>query len=184
MADIQRADRRSPLRGSQLAWLILSVAGIGISIYLTIVHYSGAGLVCSTTGLINCERVLSSPYSLVPFTSIPITIPGMLWFLVSGTLGFIGWRGLAQLRPLSIAEVAWSGLGLLSIFYLVYAEIVKVQAICVWCTVVHLLILSMLLISVVQLQRSSSVDDIDDEEADEEAEEATISSRHEMPKTL
>src|SRR5579859_5704287 len=138
MADIQRADRRSPLRGSQLAWLILSVAGIGISIYLTIVHYSGAGLVCSTSGLINCERVLSSPYSLVPFTSLPITLPGMLWFLVSGALALTAGRMPAhRQRQMYIAEVVWAVLGLFSVFYLVFAEIVKVQAIYVWCTVVH-----------------------------------------------
>src|SRR5579859_7438572 len=144
MADIQRADRRSPLRGSQLAWLILSVAGIGISIYLTIVHYTGAGLVCSTTGLINCERVLSSQYSLIPFTSLPITFPGILWFVVSGILALMAGRVIGpRQRQVYIGEVVWAVLGLFSVFYLVFAEIVKVQAICVWCTVVHVIILSM-----------------------------------------
>jgi hypothetical protein len=43
------------------ALALIAVVGLGISVYLTIVHYdSGVKLVCNTTGLINCQSVTSS----------------------------------------------------------------------------------------------------------------------------
>ena len=63
----------------QIVLLLLSVVGIGIAIYLTAVHYEHVPLVCSTRGFVNCAAVLSSAYSVVPGTSVPITVPGLAW---------------------------------------------------------------------------------------------------------
>ena len=68
------------------AILVMAVIGLGISIYLTTVHYANAPLVCSSGGIVSCSEVTRSSYSVVPGTSWPITIPGMLWFVVSGAL--------------------------------------------------------------------------------------------------
>ena len=53
---------------AQVFMLVLALLGVGISIYLTLVHYDqkDVPLVCSTRGFINCENVLTSPYALVP----------------------------------------------------------------------------------------------------------------------
>src|SRR6184192_3607883 len=110
--------------GGQIAWLILSLLGIGVALYLTVVHYQGAPLVCSTTGIIDCESVLSSPYSVVPGTAIPITFPGLLWFVVSGALALVGWRLRPGERQILLMELIWTALGMLTVFYLVYVEIV------------------------------------------------------------
>ncbi|GHO43175.1 vitamin K epoxide reductase family protein [Ktedonospora formicarum] len=134
--------------GGQLALLVLSLVGIVISIYLTYVHFNSGALVCTTSGLVNCERVLSSTYSQVPGTSIPISVPGMLWFLVSGVLAVLAWFVWPAKRSVHIIEFAWACTGLVTILYLVYVELVRLHTICAWCTALHVIILAMLLITV------------------------------------
>jgi len=156
--------------GGQITLLALSAIGAVISIYLIITHYDKQTLVCSTGGLVNCERVLSSSYSLVPGTALPISIPGFLWFGALGLLAVCAWRVWPNRRALLIAEVVWTAVGMLSALYLVYAEIVRLDAICIWCTALHIIILLTLIISTILLQQSG-------EEAFDEEEEAEDTSR-------
>jgi uncharacterized membrane protein len=159
-------------QGSQFLLLMLSLLGVGITIYLTSVHYENVPLVCSESGLINCARVLSSSYSVVPGTTLPITVPGFGWCVVSATFaiaGLISTTGLWQ-RRIRIAQFAWALSGLLVVLYLVYAEIVRLHTICAWCTALHVLILLLFLITLVQLQSLPSVSVISSETEIEEAE--------------
>lgn len=138
---------------TQSALLLLSIIGAGIAIYLTTVHYENAPLFCSSTGIIDCARVLASPYSLVPGTTIPITIPGLGWSTVSAILAGIGLYLGAAPRWLRITQFVLTLFGMFSVLYLVYAEIVLLHTICAWCTALHITILLMFLITLVQLQR-------------------------------
>lgn len=147
------------------ALLLMAVAGLGVSIYLTIVHYDSAvQLVCNTTGLINCQDVTTSAYSVIPGTTIPITIPGMLWFVVSGGLAVWALVALARdaMEPARarLAQLVWSAGGLAFVLYLVFAEIALVQKLCEWCTVIHLLTLATFLIALVRWQRRNEPDDL------------------------
>ncbi|HET9110201.1 MAG TPA: vitamin K epoxide reductase family protein [Ktedonobacterales bacterium] len=142
----------------QTALLVMAVIGLGISIYLTIVHYdSNVPLVCNTSGLVSCQSVTTSAYSVIPGTTIPITIPGMLWFLALGALAGMGlrWaaRGEAEDPRLRITTLLLTVAGLAFVLYLVYCEIVLVQRICEWCTVIHLLTLASLVIALTRWQR-------------------------------
>jgi uncharacterized membrane protein len=160
---------------SQALLLVLPFLGVAIAIYLTSVHYENVPLVCSASGLVNCTRVLSSPYSVVPGTSLPITIPGIGWCVMSAALAIFGLtitRGQQQ-RRIRIAQFAWSLIGLLTVLYLVYIEIVRLHTICAWCTALHVLILLMFLITLVQLQ---SLPDDSDRTTETESEEAEILS--------
>jgi uncharacterized membrane protein len=146
--------RRSP----DLAALVaMALVGLGISIYLTAVHYAHVRLVCTSGGVVNCAQVTSSAYSVVPGTQIPITIPGMLWFLASGGLALAAWRARASGKPeparIRPAHAIWGGLGLLFVLYLVYVEIVRLHAICEWCTAVHVLTLLTFLVALYRLQQ-------------------------------
>jgi len=136
----------------QLALLVLSVIGIGIAIYLTAVHYENVPLICSASGLVDCARVLSSTYSVVPGTTIPISVPGLAWCIVSGGLAIVGLRLQPVPRWLRISQFALSLSGILVVLYLVYVEIVRLHTICAWCTGLHVIILAMFLITLVQLQ--------------------------------
>lgn len=123
-----------------VALAVLALIGMGLSGYLTAVHYAPTLLVCSDKGLINCEAVLTSVYSVVPGTSIPITVPGLAYFLVGLVLALIQLRQPANYR-LRQAHAIWGGLGLLTVFYLIFVELVELRNICIWCTSVHLTIL-------------------------------------------
>jgi uncharacterized membrane protein len=135
---------------SQVFLLACSLAGAVIAIYLTAVHYSeSVPLFCSGSGLVNCGLVLSSPYGVVFGTSIPTSVPGLVWCLIMATLAIVGLR--AEPRWLRPAQFIWALVGLLTALYLVYVEIVRLHAICAWCSALHVLILLMFLVTLVRL---------------------------------
>ena len=150
---------------AQLLLLILSLVGIGIAIYLTAVHYENVPLICSASGLVDCARVLSSSYSVVPGTTIPIAVPGLAWCLLSAALAIVGLRLQPIPRWLRIAQFALSLSGLLVVLYLVYVEIVRLHTICAWCTGLHVVILAMFLITLVQLQQPQAEVEAENEES-------------------
>lgn len=162
--------------GDQVLLLLLSVVGAGIAIYLTTVHYAHVPLVCSTTGFIDCARVVSSPYSLVPGTTIPITIPGLAWCVVSAALAIAGLRLLPEHYWVRVAEFIWFLLGIFTALYLVYVELVLLHSLCAWCTALHVIILIMFLVALVRLPRPESEAEL--EFAEEEAPRATKTTRN------
>ena len=131
--------------------LLLSLCGVGIAAYLTAVHYEQVPLLCSSSGLVDCQRVISSAYSVVPGTAIPITIPGLIWALGSAILALVEWRGPGQNRQVWLIHLVWSLLALVGALYLVYAEIVRLHTICVWCTGFHVIILVIFLLTMTHL---------------------------------
>ena len=137
---------------AQVFLLILSLIGAGIAIYLTSVHYENVPLVCSTSGIIDCAHVLASSYSVVPSTTIPITVPGLVWCVISAAFAIVGLRLQPVPLWLRITQFALSLSGMLVVLYLVYVEIVRLHTICIWCTGLHVVILMMFLITLVQLQ--------------------------------
>lgn len=129
---------------------VMAVVGIGIGAYLTTEHYAKVEPFCPTVGPINCASVLRSQYSVVPLTGssasgVPITVPGGLFFLASGVLAVLmlvaAYRGRPEPAWLRPALALWSLAGLLFVLYLVFAEIVLIRNICLWCTGVHILTL-------------------------------------------
>lgn len=140
------------------ALVVMAVIGIGISIYLTTEHYAKVAPICPATGGINCAKVTSSTFSVVPGTQLPITVPGLLWFIVMGGLAGVALFRLARLRPeparLRLAQFVVGAGGMAFVLYLVYAEIVQLHAICLWCTGVHILTFFSFLIVLNRLQQS------------------------------
>jgi uncharacterized membrane protein len=109
--------------------------GLGISAYLTAVHYTSTTLLaCSASGLIDCERVVTSARSTM--FGVPVAVAGMAWFLVMGTLSVPpAWRSRSPLVVRSRAMVAATGMAF--VLYLVYVELFVVGAVCLWCTAAH-----------------------------------------------
>ncbi len=140
------------------AIVVMATLGLAISAYLTTVHYARVPLVCSATGPINCVAVTSSRYSVVPGTAIPITSPGMLWFVVSGALAVVGLRSIWANTPepahLRLIHFGWAAAGLIFVLYLVYCEIVLLHQLCEWCTAVHFLTAATFLVTLARLQRA------------------------------
>ena len=133
------------MRRLQLLALVAGLAGVGISIYLTVIHYSAIPLACPANTVINCEQVLTSPYAVIGGSTVPTSTAGIVWFAVSSGLAF---ALLRRPRPrLAWAQLAWSAIGLVTALYLVYVEIVQLGAICVWCAAAHVLVLLIFLIA-------------------------------------
>lgn len=138
------ADRRIPA----WAWpigLAISLLGLGVSIYLTIEHYTGnTTLACSSTGTIDCAKVTTSPESKI--IGIPVAVLGLPFF-VAMVLANIPplWRsGLTWIRYGRLASVI---VGMCFVLYLVYVELFRVDAICLWCTSVHVLTFLLLVVT-------------------------------------
>jgi uncharacterized membrane protein len=132
----------------QLCALLASVAGAGVSIYLTMLHYAGFAPGCPVTGPINCEAVLSSPYAVIAGTALPTSAAGIAWFAVSAAL----WT-----RRVFWLHLAWSVAGLATVLYLVFIEIVRLGAICLWCTGAHVLVIAVVLITLIAWQARDAV---------------------------
>ncbi len=123
-----------------------SAAGLGISIYLSVVHLTGerVPLLCSATGPINCQQVTTSPESYVG--PVPVAFLGVVWFLIALALSLARWR--EGDRSILRLHLAWSSLGTVFALYLIYAELYLIGAICLWCTVVHVLVFAQFILSV------------------------------------
>jgi uncharacterized membrane protein len=117
--------------------LALAAAGLAVSAYLTLVHYATTvKLACSTTGVVNCEKVTSSPQSML--AGVPVALLGVAFFVVAGALCLpAAWR--SHSAAVRIARIGWMVAGIAMVLHLVYAELFQIDAICLWCTTVHVI---------------------------------------------
>jgi uncharacterized membrane protein len=117
-----------------LASLGFATSGLLISIYLTIEHYTTSTLLaCPESATINCQKVTTSQWSHVG--PIPVALVGLVYFTVMSVLCTpIAWRR----RPLDRIRVGAAAVGVLSAVYLVWIELFRVNAICLWCTAIHI----------------------------------------------
>ena len=138
-------------RGLVAAEALAGLGGLVISAYLTAVHYSSLPLACSVSGPVNCERVLTSPYAIIAGSTLPTSAAGVPWFAISLALALLQLR-----RPWAIVpawlHLGWAAAGLVVVLYLVFVEIVRLGALCAWCTAAHALVLLTLLIAMYRLQ--------------------------------
>lgn len=134
--------RAAPVRAGRQrpGWLVptslgLAVVGLLTSVYLTYEHYTdNATLACTASGVVDCVKVTSSQWSQL--FGIPVAVLGLVFFV--GLLGLCWpsvWRRGAGW--LDLARMGWLSIGLVMVVYLVWAEVARIHAICLWCTVVH-----------------------------------------------
>ena len=125
--------------GWQLAALVPAVLGLAVAAYLTVEHYEGSStLACPDTGTINCLKVTTSSYSQV--AGVPVAVAGLAYFVVMVALLLpAAWR----IRALDPVRVAGAVAGVGTVVYLVWVELFKLDALCLWCTAVHLCVLGM-----------------------------------------
>lgn len=123
--------------------LVLSVAGLAIAGYLTIVHYTTTvKLACSSTGVIDCERVTTSAQSMIG--GIPVALLGVVFFAVSLVLCLpAAWRSSSQI--VRVGRLVWVLGGLVMVLHLLYAELFQIDAICLWCSAVHVITVALLI---------------------------------------
>lgn len=114
----------------------MSLIGLAVSIYLTIVHYSSSvSLACSSSGTINCEKVTSSPQSML--LGRPVALWGGVYFVLVTAI-CLPWAWQSPSRELRLTRIALVVAGIGFALRLVYAELFQINAICLWCTAVHI----------------------------------------------
>lgn len=115
------------------AWA-LTLAGLGISVYMTITHFNQGVLVCSSNSKVDCHAVTTSEYG--ELLGIPLGILGIAFFVGFAILitPFALRSDNALFRWGRLASVA---VGLVFVIYLVTVELAILHKICLWCTGVH-----------------------------------------------
>jgi uncharacterized membrane protein len=101
----------------------VALAGLAIAAYLTIVHYTGGEPVCGIAH--GCTTVQQSDYA--ELAGVPVALLGLLGYAaILGTLARDGeaWRT-------ATAFLALGGFGFSA--WLTYVEVVRLEAICIWC---------------------------------------------------
>jgi len=122
------------LRWQPIASLVLSVYGLGASIYLTITHFEPKALACVSNSTFNCEKVTQSPQSEI--FGIPVAMLGLAFFVPMLVLCLpVAWR--AADRRIHLARLAMVVVGMGMVLYLISAELFAIKAICLWCSSVH-----------------------------------------------
>jgi uncharacterized membrane protein len=120
----------------------LSATGFGVAGYLTFEHYtSSTSLSCPAGGgAVNCLKVTTSIYSMIH--GAPVAVLGLIFFAVMAVLQSpAAWR--SDRREIRATRLVWSAAGVATSLWLVYAELFKIDAICLWCSAVHVITLAL-----------------------------------------
>ena len=129
----------------RLTALVLTIIGLGLSVYLTITHLHPAALVCTAKGIVNCEAVTTSAQSKV-FGIFPVAELGLAFYVFLLAIN-LPWAWKREVLPVSIAgrplNMRWIRLaslvvGIGFVLYLVYVELIQLGNICLYCTGVHI----------------------------------------------
>jgi uncharacterized membrane protein len=129
--------QRGPAPWLQITTFLLALAGLGVSIYLTIAHFTESALAgCSESGLVNCTKVTTSAESYA--FGIPVAVLGLAFF-VFGAVIMSPWAWRATRREIHLARIASVVVGIGFVLYLLYAELFTIGSICLYCTSVHVI---------------------------------------------
>lgn len=138
-----------------LVWasFVLAIVGLADAVYLGYEHGSGSNsLACPETGHLNCTKVTTSSYS--EFHGLPVAYLGVAFFVVL-VLAMSPWAWASTSPQLRWGRVALVCGGVAFAVYLVWAELYKLDAICLYCTGVH--IVAFLLFVIVLFAEASRV---------------------------
>ncbi len=120
----------------QLVTWVLSLAGLGVSIYLTIAHFTESSRWpgARKAALVNCTKVTTSPQSYV--FGIPVAVLGLAFFVAAVAL-MSPWAWRWARREVALIRIASLVVGMGFVLYLLYAELFIIGSICLYCTSVH-----------------------------------------------
>jgi uncharacterized membrane protein len=124
--------------------LLLAIAGLGVSSYLTYTHWANVTIACS--GFESCETVNNSEYA--EMAGIPVAFLGALFYLAL-IAAALAWLWLRPQGPAWPVMSFW-GLALVGTLYsayLTYLELFVIEAICIYCVASAAIVLGCFLIS-------------------------------------
>lgn len=127
-----------------VAILLLSLAGLAVSGYLTWVYTSNTVAMCF--GSDGCDAVQHSPYARL--LGIPIPTLGAAGYLVLTGLSVAALRLKQRQEMLTLGLFGVALVGVLFSGYLTYLELFVIRAICTWCVVSAVIMLITFLLTV------------------------------------
>ena len=93
-------------------------------------------MACSDSGIINCTTVTTSPQSY--FLGVPVAILGLAFYAGMVVMNS-PWVWRRTERWIAVARTVSIGAGMIFVLWLVYAELILIDHICLWCTGVHVI---------------------------------------------
>jgi uncharacterized membrane protein len=134
------------------ASVALALLGLALSIYLTVEHFTAPGsAACPIGDSGTCARVTTSAQS--KFLGVPVAVLGLVFFVAALVLCLPQVWAIGDPRVWK-ARLAAAGLGLVFVLYLIFAELFIIEAICWWCTLVHLVTFALFAVIVMATAQS------------------------------
>ncbi|WP_291999996.1 vitamin K epoxide reductase family protein [Caldivirga sp.] len=134
--------------GLFIAFSVVGIFSSGVVLY-TYYYLHNAPPLCTLNGesspfpgvTVNCIRVLSSPYAEV--ADVPLDVLAVFWFIINIVMAIAYDRSRERVadRLLRIL-MYWRFLGLAIIPYLLYVEFAILHALCLYCTIMHSMIIA------------------------------------------
>ena len=145
------------LRARTICWsasAALSLTGLALATYLSVVHLSGADLACGASG--GCGAVTTSEYSR--FLGIPVAMLGVVGYaiLLLGNLAALGVAQPPAMLKWSVAGIAGAGFAFSA--YLTVTQAFLIGSYCIYClTSASLMTALMALTLTAAIRREDSV---------------------------
>jgi uncharacterized membrane protein len=134
-----------------LVLMVMSAFGLWASSMVLVVYYylkqQLPGCSSKPGGFFNCDAVLGSRYSQV--FGIPLELFAVCYFIINLLLVFLIAFGSESVYRWSLTILfAWRFIGLIIVPYLVSIELFIINAICLYCTIMHIaIVLDFIIIS-------------------------------------
>ena len=140
-------DRRGAAWWLGICGTALAAVGLGLSAYLTAAHYTSATtLACPDRGTVNCAKVTTSSYAVQH--GVPLAVLGLVFFTVSLVLQLpAAWASAA--RGVRAARLAVATAGAAAVLWLLWVELFRLDAICLYCTGVHVVAVALFVLTVI-----------------------------------
>lgn len=120
----------------------LAAAGLLVAGYLTYARYSDTTITCSSGG---CETVQKSSYATV--AGIPVAVLGLVGYsAILATAFLVGDVARAAGAALALGGFAFS-------MFLLYAQLVPIDAVCDWCVANDVIVTALVPFTVLRLRR-------------------------------
>jgi uncharacterized membrane protein len=161
---ILRASQGKPLREFKdwrdILIPLLSLVGLGVSIYLTYVEITHTRALCGPVG--DCNAVQSSSYAKL-FGFLPVAILGAAGYIAILVAWL--WRRLRRDTFANIAGTTMYGMalfGTLFTIYLTYLELFVIHAVCIWCLSSAVIITALMLLNLPSITQWLAISDEED----------------------
>ena len=123
----------------------LALAGIFISIYLTLYKLGVIGELTCTIG--SCETVNTSRWSV--FLGLPVAAWGLFFYIDVFVIALVGTTPRLENEPIISSVLAGeAAIGVMFSAWLTYLELAVIHAICIWCVTSAVIVVLIFLVSV------------------------------------